>query len=65
MLVTAIIIKATSPGALIFKQERIGRHNRPFYMYKFRSMVVQDEKDEKKAGRPRMIACNSDRKVYT
>ena len=48
MLVTAIIIKATSPGALIFKQERIGRHNRPFYMYKFRSMVVQDEKDEKK-----------------
>ena len=48
MLVTSFIIKATSPGPLIFKQERIGRHNRPFYMYKFRSMVVQDEKDEKK-----------------
>ncbi len=47
MLVTSFI-KATSPGPLIFKQERIGRHNRPFYMYKFRSMVVQDEKDEKK-----------------
>ena len=36
MLVTSFIIKATSPGPLIFKQERIGRHNRPFYMYKFR-----------------------------
>lgn len=48
MLVTSIIIKVTSPGPLIFKQERIGKHNRPFYMYKFRSMVVQDEKDEKK-----------------
>ena len=48
MLVTSIIIKVTSPGPLIFKQERIGKHNRPFYMYKFRSMVVQNEKDEKK-----------------
>lgn len=55
MLVTSFIIKTTSPGPLIFKQERIGRHNRPFYMYKFRSMVVQEEKEEKKAGRPRMI----------
>ena len=34
MLVTSIIIKVTSPGPLIFKQERIGKHNRPFYMYK-------------------------------
>ena len=47
MLVTAIIIKVTSPGPLIFKQERIGKHNHPFYMYKFRSMVVQEEKAEK------------------
>lgn len=47
MLVTAIIIKMTSPGPLIFKQERIGKHNHPFYMYKFRSMVVQEEKAEK------------------
>ena len=47
MLVTAIIIKVTSPGPLIFKQERIGKHNDPFYMYKFRSMVVLDEKTVK------------------
>ncbi|MCD7982144.1 MAG: undecaprenyl-phosphate glucose phosphotransferase [Clostridiales bacterium] len=43
----AIVIRATSPGPVIFKQERIGKHNRPFYMYKFRSMVEQTEQDEK------------------
>lgn len=48
MVVCAVIIKATSPGPLIFKQERIGMRNRPFYMYKFRSMVVQEEQEEKK-----------------
>lgn len=47
MLVVAVIIKLTSPGPLIFKQERIGKQNHPFYMYKFRSMVVQDEASEK------------------
>ncbi|MEY8481380.1 undecaprenyl-phosphate glucose phosphotransferase [Lachnospiraceae bacterium 48-21] len=47
MAVTAAIIKLTSPGPLIFKQERIGFQNKPFLMYKFRSMVVQDEKKEK------------------
>lgn len=48
MLGAAITIKLTSPGPLIYKQERIGKQNRPFYMYKFRSMVVQDESSEKK-----------------
>ena len=48
MLVTAIMIKKTSPGPLIFSQERVGLQNRPFKMYKFRSMIVQDEKKEKK-----------------
>ncbi len=48
MLVTAIIIKTTSPGPLIFTQERVGLHNRPFKMFKFRSMEVQTEKQEKK-----------------
>lgn len=42
-----MIIKATSPGPLIFVQERVGLHNRPFKMYKFRSMVVQSEETEK------------------
>ena len=48
MLGTMIAIKATSPGPLIFKQERIGLQNKPFAMYKFRSMVVQDTSAEKK-----------------
>lgn len=47
MLFTAAIIKLTSPGPLIFSQERIGLHNRPFHMYKFRSMEVQPPSAEK------------------
>ena len=42
MLVTALLIKITSPGPVLFSQERIGLHNRPFKMNKFRSMEVQD-----------------------
>ena len=48
MPATAIAVKSTSKGPLIYAQERVGRHNRPFKMYKFRSMRVQDEKQEKK-----------------
>lgn len=48
MLVCAVLIKLTSEGPVLFKQERIGLHNRPFYMYKFRSMRLQTEADEKK-----------------
>jgi Undecaprenyl-phosphate glucose phosphotransferase len=48
MILTAILIKATSKGPLIFKQERVGLHNRPFQMYKFRSMEVQTKKEESK-----------------
>lgn len=49
LLLIAITIKLTSPGPIIFKQERVGLHNAPFYMYKFRSMEQQTEEDEKKA----------------
>ncbi len=49
MLVTAILIKTTSKGPLIFKQDRIGLHNKSFQMYKFRSMEVQTEDEEKQA----------------
>ena len=48
MLVCAILVKLTSEGPVLFKQERIGLHNKPFYMYKFRSMKLQKEADEKK-----------------
>ncbi len=49
MLLIAAMIKITSPGPVIFKQERIGLHNKPFYMYKFRTMEVQSPKEERKA----------------
>lgn len=49
MLVTAVIIKSTSRGPLIFKQTRIGLHNKEFSMYKFRSMEVQAPDKEKQA----------------
>lgn len=49
MIFTAIQIKRSSPGPVLFKQERVGRHNKTFDMYKFRSMVVQDEGAEKTA----------------
>lgn len=49
MLVASVLIKLTSPGPLIYKQERVGLHNKTFWMYKFRSMEVQPEQDEKKA----------------
>ncbi|MDE7307936.1 MAG: undecaprenyl-phosphate glucose phosphotransferase [Lachnospiraceae bacterium] len=48
MLIIAALIKTTSKGPLIYKQDRVGLHNKPFKMYKFRSMVVQKETEEKK-----------------
>lgn len=47
MFFSVIMIKLTSPGPLIFKQERVGLHNQPFMMYKFRSMEVQAPEKEK------------------
>ena len=49
MLVTAVLVKTTSKGPLIYKQERVGLNNQTFQMYKFRSMEVQSAKSEKRA----------------
>jgi exopolysaccharide biosynthesis polyprenyl glycosylphosphotransferase len=43
MLPAAIAIKITSPGPILFKQKRSGRHGRLFTMYKFRSMITNAE----------------------
>ena len=48
MIVSAILIKATSDGPVIFSQERVGLHNKPFRMYKFRTMIEQTEAEEAK-----------------
>lgn len=49
MLLAAFLVKLTSPGPIIFKQERVGLHNKTFSMYKFRTMERQAPGEEKKA----------------
>ncbi len=48
MLITAIAIKLTSKGPIIFKQKRITRDQNEFCIYKFRSMKVSDTNEVKK-----------------
>ena len=47
LLTVAVLIKATSRGPIIFAQERVGRHNKIFKMYKFRTMYLQEDSEEK------------------
>ncbi|MBQ6679286.1 MAG: undecaprenyl-phosphate glucose phosphotransferase [Lachnospiraceae bacterium] len=48
MLIVAFIVRVTSKGPVIFKQERVGLHNKNFMMFKFRSMRMQRDEDEVK-----------------
>ena len=43
MLTIAVIIRLTSPGKALFRQERVGRAGKPFNIYKFRSMRADAE----------------------
>jgi exopolysaccharide biosynthesis polyprenyl glycosylphosphotransferase len=43
-LITAALIKLTSPGPVFFRQERMGLNKRNFWIYKFRTMVTDAEK---------------------
>ena len=45
MLIAAIGVRLSSPGPIIFSQERVGRNKKTFRMYKFRSMRVNDRQD--------------------
>lgn len=46
LLLCAIMVKLTSKGPILYKQERVGLNRKPFYMYKFRSMRVQTKEFE-------------------
>lgn len=49
MLASAIGVRVSSKGPVLFKQERVGLHNQPFQMYKFRTMEMQKPAQEQKA----------------
>ncbi len=69
MIAAAIAVKASSKGPIIYKQERIGLNGQPFMMYKFRSMRVQTEAEEKKGwttkGDPRVTKVGAFLRKYS
>lgn len=44
-LALAIAVKRSSPGPVIYRQERIGHHKKPFFILKFRTMYTNAESD--------------------
>ncbi|HOX07238.1 MAG TPA: sugar transferase [Planctomycetota bacterium] len=59
LLLIAALVRLTSPGPVIFRQERIGLLGRPFAMFKFRSMRVDAPayaQKPREAGDPRVYA---------
>lgn len=57
MLLTALAIKLESPGPVFYCQERVGQGNKLYWLYKFRSMREDAEKD----GVPRWAQSNDER----
>jgi exopolysaccharide biosynthesis polyprenyl glycosylphosphotransferase len=43
LAIIALAIKFTSRGSILYSQERIGKHGKPFHIYKFRTMVANAE----------------------
>jgi lipopolysaccharide/colanic/teichoic acid biosynthesis glycosyltransferase len=41
-LIVVLMIRLDSKGPILFRQERVGHHFKPFYIYKFRTMTVQE-----------------------
>jgi lipopolysaccharide/colanic/teichoic acid biosynthesis glycosyltransferase len=45
LLVAGLVVRATTPGKVLFRQSRIGRNGRPFVLYKFRTMYADSADD--------------------
>jgi exopolysaccharide biosynthesis polyprenyl glycosylphosphotransferase len=43
LLITALVVRLTSPGPMLYRQKRVGLNGKPFWVYKFRSMYVDAE----------------------
>lgn len=56
-IVLGIVIKIDSKGPIIYKQQRLGLHKRPFTIYKLRSMITNAEPD----GQPQLTKNNDSR----
>lgn len=57
MLVTALCIRLEDKGPIIYRQERVGKDGKSFFVLKFRSM----RSDAEKGGKPQWAAANDDR----
>lgn len=55
--ILAVLIKLDSKGPVIYRQERLGLHRKPFYIYKFRSMIDNAEPE----GKPKLTHNSDDR----
>jgi len=45
LLVAGVLVRVTTPGKALFRQTRVGRHGRPFVLYKFRTMYADSADD--------------------
>jgi Undecaprenyl-phosphate glucose phosphotransferase len=52
MLLVAAVVKLTSPGPVLYRQERVGLDGKPFWMLKFRTMRVGAEPDGPRFAEP-------------
>lgn len=54
MLITMVLVKASSPGPIFFKQKRVGKNSNEFWMYKFRSMYTGDNDKRLRENYPKL-----------